>query len=51
LLRCNYRCQQGHLVHSHANKVLFLSAMPKINDASVTWRGLNSFTMQTFHLL
>jgi hypothetical protein len=50
LLR-SYSPLQGCLVHGHFNKAPFRYCMPRTNDASVTWLGLNSFIVQTFHLL
>jgi hypothetical protein len=50
LLR-RYSRLQGCLVHGHFNKAPFRYCMPRTNDASVTWLGLNSFIVQTFHLL
>jgi hypothetical protein len=50
LLR-SYNPPQGCLVHGHFNKAPFRYCMPRTNDASVTWLGLNSFIVQTFHSL
>jgi hypothetical protein len=50
LLR-SYSPLQGRLVHGHFNKAPFRCCMPRSNDASVTWLGLNSFIVQTFHSL
>jgi hypothetical protein len=50
-LLCSYSHLRGRLVHSHFSKAPFLSALLRSKDASVTWLGLNSFTVQTFHLL
>jgi hypothetical protein len=36
-------------MHGYASKAPFISAMPRTNNSSVTWRGLNFFTVQTFH--
>jgi hypothetical protein len=50
LLR-RYSPLQGCLVHGHFNKAPFRYCMLRTNDVSVTWLGLNSFIMQTFHSL
>jgi hypothetical protein len=50
LLR-SYSPLQGCLVHDHFNKAPFQYCMPRTNDASVTWLGLNSFIVQTFYSL
>jgi hypothetical protein len=50
LLR-RYSPLQGCLVHGHFNKAPFRYCMPRTNDASVTWLGLNSFIVQIFHSL
>jgi hypothetical protein len=50
LLR-SYSPLQGYLVHGHFIKALFRYCMPRTNDASVTWLGLNSFIVQIFHSL
>jgi hypothetical protein len=50
LLR-SYSPLQGYLAHGHFNKAPFRYCMPRTNDASVTWLGLNSFIVQIFHLL
>jgi hypothetical protein len=47
----SYSPLQGCLVHDHFNKAPFWYCMPRTNDASMTWLGLNSFIVQTFHLL
>jgi hypothetical protein len=51
VLLCRYSTLQGCLVHGHFNKAPFQHCMPRTNDASVTWLGLNSFIVQTFHSL
>jgi hypothetical protein len=50
LLR-SYSPLQGCLVHGHFNKAPFWYCMPRTNDTSMTWLGLNSFIVQTFHSL
>jgi hypothetical protein len=50
LLR-SYSHLQGRLVRGHFNKAPFRCCMPRSNDTSVTWLGLNSFIVQTFHSL
>jgi hypothetical protein len=47
----SYSPLQGCLVHGHFNKAPFRYCMPRTNYASVTWLGLNSFIVQTFHSL
>jgi hypothetical protein len=49
VLLCSYSLLQGRLVHGYFNKAPFRCCMPRTNDASVTWLGLNSFIVQTFH--
>jgi hypothetical protein len=51
VLLCSYSPLQGRLVHGHFNKAPFQYCMPRTNNASVTWLGLNSFIVQTFHSL
>jgi hypothetical protein len=51
LLLRSYSHRWGRQVDDHFNKAPFLNAMPRNNDTSVTWLGLNSFTVQTFHSL
>jgi hypothetical protein len=50
LLR-SYSPLQGCLVYGFFNKAPFRYCMPRTNDTSVTWLGLNSFIVQTFHSL
>jgi hypothetical protein len=51
VLLYRYSHLRGRLVYGHFNKAPFRCCMPRSNDASVTWLGLNSFIIQTFHLL
>jgi hypothetical protein len=51
VLLSSYSHPRDRFVYGHFNKAPLRCCMPRSNDASITWLGLNSFIVQTFHSL